>query len=83
VNWGSAAADRQRGVMVVNINQLAFWVRLIPREQFIERRLEATRLQMDAEFTPQRGTPYGMSRAMIQSPKGNPCVVGQDGSRGP
>ena len=57
MNWGSAAADRQRGVMVANVNQLAFWVRLIPREQFVERRLEATRLQMDAEFTSQRGTP--------------------------
>jgi len=37
VNWGSAAADHERGVMVVNVNQLAFWVRLIPREQFVER----------------------------------------------
>jgi quinoprotein glucose dehydrogenase len=74
VNWGSAAADRQRAVMVVNVNQLAFWVRLIPRAEFADRRIEASRLQMDAEFTPQRGTPYGMSRALIRSPKGNPCV---------
>jgi len=74
VNWGSAAADRQKGVMVVNVNQLAFWVRLIPRDEFPERRIEASRMQIEAEFTSQRGTPYGMSRAVIRSPKGNLCA---------
>jgi quinoprotein glucose dehydrogenase len=74
VNWGSAAADREQGLMVVNVNQLAFWVRLIPRDEFVDRRTEATRVQIDAEFASQRGTPYGMSRAVIKSPQGNPCV---------
>jgi quinoprotein glucose dehydrogenase len=74
VNWGSAAADPQRGVMVVNVNQLAFWVRLIPRGEFLQRRTEANRVQLDAEFTPQQGTPFGMSRALLRSPKGNPCA---------
>jgi quinoprotein glucose dehydrogenase len=74
VNWGSAAADKTKSVMVVNVNQIAFWVRLIPRAEFADKRIEASRLQIEAEFTAQRGTPYGMSRAMIRSPKGNPCV---------
>lgn len=74
VNWGSAAADAGRGLMVVNVNQIAFWVRLIPRDQFVQKRTEASRVQLDAEFTAQGGTPYGMSRALIRSSKGNPCV---------
>ncbi len=73
VNWGSAATDKSRGVMVVNVNQVAMWVRLIPRAEFADKRTEATRLQIDAEFAPQRGTPYGLSRAAILSPKGTPC----------
>lgn len=74
VNWGSAAADEQRGLMVTNVNQLAFWVRLIPRDEFTQRRAEANRVQMNAEFGSQIGTPYGMSRAVLLSPKGNFCA---------
>src|SRR2546423_1225193 len=67
VNWGSAAADSQRTLMVVNVNQLAFWVRLIPRAELIQRIGDARRVQLDAEFAGQQGTPYGMSRALIRS----------------
>ena len=74
VNWGSASADEKRGVMVVNVNQLAFWVRLIPRAQFVEQARDASRVQSRAEFASQSGTPYGMARQLIQSPKGVPCV---------
>jgi quinoprotein glucose dehydrogenase len=74
VNWGAAAADPTAGLMVTNINQLAFWVRLIPREKFVADRQEARRIQLDAEFAAQAGTPYGMARSLLQSPKGNPCV---------
>ncbi len=66
VNWGSASADPKRGIMVINVNQLAFWVRLIPRGS------DLTRLQ--GQYTAQSGTPYGMARELIRSPKGNPCV---------
>ena len=66
VNWGSASADPKRGIMVINVNQLAFWVRLIPRGS------DLTRLQ--GPYTAQSGTPYGMARELIRSPKGNPCV---------
>jgi len=33
VNWGSAAVDPVRGLLVTNTNRVAFLVRLIPREQ--------------------------------------------------
>jgi quinoprotein glucose dehydrogenase len=74
VNWGGAAADSESGLMVTNVNQLASWVRLIPRDQFVQERQDAQRIQMDAEFTAQSGTPYGMGRGLVRSPKGNPCT---------
>lgn len=74
VNWGGAAADSESGLMVTNVNQLAFWGRLIPRDQFVQERQDAQRIQMDAEFTAQSGTPYGMGRGLVRSPKGNPCT---------
>ena len=74
VNWGSASADAGRGIMVVNVNQVAFWVRLVPRAQFVERARESSRVQPQVQFTSQSGTPYGMSRQAILSPKGNPCT---------
>src|SRR6266404_2329460 len=58
VNWGSASAVEKRGIMVVNVNQLAFWVRLIPRAQFVQQSTESSRIQARAQFTSQTGTPY-------------------------
>jgi quinoprotein glucose dehydrogenase len=74
VNWGSASADQGRGIMVANINNIAFWVRLIPREQLREQAPEIRRTMPDVQFSNQTGTPYAMARGAILSPKGNPCV---------
>src|SRR6185369_6949786 len=74
VNWGSASADRNRGIMVANINNIAFWVRLIPREQLREQAAEIRRTLPDVQISSQAGTPYAMARGAILSPKGNPCV---------
>jgi len=74
VNWGSAATDPSRGTMVVNVNNLAFWVRLIPRDQLAEQAPEIRRMYRDVEFANQTGTPYAMARGAILSPKGNPCT---------
>lgn len=73
-NWGSAAAH-PRGLLVVNINQLPFWVRLHPRDRYVDDRDEARRKGIGAQFTAQGGTPYGMSRAPFLSPKGLPCIA--------
>jgi quinoprotein glucose dehydrogenase len=75
VNWGGAAADPARGVMVVNINQLPAWVRLVPRSEFRAKATEARRVQSEVQFTEQEGTPYGMSRMILLSPKGVPCIA--------
>jgi quinoprotein glucose dehydrogenase len=75
VNWGSAAADPARGIMTINLNDIAFWVRLIPRNEFREQVDEVRRIYRDVQFTAQSGTPYAMARGAILSPKGNPCVA--------
>jgi quinoprotein glucose dehydrogenase len=74
VNWGSAAADPSRGIMAINVNNLAFWVRLIPRDQLREQAPDIRRIFSDVEFANQSGTPYAMARGAILSPKGAPCV---------
>ena len=74
VNWGSASADPSRGVMVVNVNNVAFWVRLIPRDQLRDQATEIRQTYRDVQFANQAGTPYAMARGAVISPKGNPCV---------
>src|SRR5262249_10957985 len=74
VNWGSAAADPARGIMAINVNNIAFWVRLIPRDQLREQAAEIRRIYRDVQFAQQTGTPYAMARGAILSPKGTPCV---------
>ena len=74
VNWGGAAADPVTGRMVVNLNHLPFWVRLIPRHRFDQERRQARTNRLDAQFTSQSGTPYGMSRNALLSPNQLPCT---------
>ena len=60
--------------MVANINNIAFWVRLIPRDQLSEQAAEIRKTYRDVEFARQNGTPYAMARGPVLSPKGSPCV---------
>jgi quinoprotein glucose dehydrogenase len=73
VNWGSAAYDPERHIMVANTNRLIAWVKLIRREQFAAE----TNTQQDdriyGEFGTQKGAPYGLYRTFIFSPSGLPC----------
>ncbi|NIM52275.1 MAG: PQQ-binding-like beta-propeller repeat protein [Gemmatimonadales bacterium] len=71
-NWGGVAVDHARGLLVLNMNRFASWVRLIPRAEF-----DSARRAPDAEgqFTSQAGTPYGMNReGGMVSPLGMPCT---------
>lgn len=70
-NWGGVAIDPLRNVAIVNSTNLAFEVRLIPREDF--EREKAAGQAMVREFAPQAGTPYGMTREPILSPFFLPC----------
>jgi quinoprotein glucose dehydrogenase len=67
-NWGGVAIDETRQILVAPSNRLATLIRLVPREQVAAAR----RASPDAEFGVQRGTPYGMLRTFLFSPKGLP-----------
>lgn len=73
VNWGSAAYDPQRHIMVANTNRLAAWVKLIPREKFLAETHKQQDNRIYGEFGDQSGAPYGLYRAFIFSPSKLPC----------
>lgn len=70
-NWGGVAVDPVRRIVVANATNLAFQVRLIPRDDF-ERERAAGGDSM-REFAPQQGTPYGLVRGPVLSPLSLPC----------
>jgi quinoprotein glucose dehydrogenase len=75
VNWGSAAYDPQHHVLISNTNRLAFWVKLIPRDQFQGARDSATTSdRLHGEFARQTGAPFGLYRTPFLSPSGLPCT---------
>jgi quinoprotein glucose dehydrogenase len=73
VNWGSAAYDPERHIMVANTNRLIAWVKLIPREQFAAETHKQQDNRIYGEFGTQRGAAYGIYRTFIFSPSGLPC----------
>lgn len=77
MNWGGAAYDKNHDLLILPSNHIAGVVRLIPREEFDGRIREtrARKLNGDWEFARQRGTPYGMMRRILLSPKGIPCTA--------
>ena len=70
-NWGGVSHDPRRGLVIVPTNRLSFVVRLIPREHMQAER--AAGRGGRGEFGAQRGTPYGMFREPLLSPRGLPC----------
>ena len=69
VNWGGAAYDPQRHLLVMDTNRLAIFVRLIPRDKFdsdIESATSGDRLH--GEYGPQAGAPYAMFRTPLLAP---------------
>ncbi len=75
VNWGSAAWDPARNLLLANTNRLAAIARLIPREDLqaaMDHRKD-TETAWGGEFARQRGTPYAMHREWLVAPNGLPC----------
>lgn len=68
-NWGGAAFDPSRNLLVVNMNSLAHHIMLIPAEQVEDVR----EIYHDQEVSPQQGAPFGMKREMLFSSLGLPC----------
>jgi quinoprotein glucose dehydrogenase len=75
VNWGSAAIDPERGLLLANTNRLPFAVRLVPREKADDEvhKLDWNRLGTD--FAAQRKTPYAMHRLPLIGTNGIPCTA--------
>jgi quinoprotein glucose dehydrogenase len=74
-NWGGMTYDPIHDLLILPANNLASEVRLIPREEFNDLRSSRNRkLDGDWEFAPQHGTPYGMIRRILLSPKRIPCT---------
>lgn len=84
-NWGSAAFDPSRNLVVINMNNVAQSVHLHPSTET----RETTEIDHEAEFAPMEGAPYAMSRQPLLSPLGLPCsappwgvIAGVDVARG-
>ena len=70
INWGSAAWDPGRNLLVVNHTQAAMVQRLIPRLEVVAT---MARPPFDILF-PQDGTPYALLQSVFISSWGIPCT---------
>jgi quinoprotein glucose dehydrogenase len=75
MNWGGFSYDAAHGLLLLASNRLAAEVRLIPRAEFDARESEGRKMNGDWEFAHQTGTPFGMMRRFLLSPKGVPCTA--------
>jgi quinoprotein glucose dehydrogenase len=73
VNWGSAAYEPERGLLVAASNRLSTIVKLIPQDKLADEVKTARENRFDVEFGRQRGTPYAMVRSHLRAPSGLPC----------
>ena len=69
-NWGSAAYDPQRNLLIVNMSNIANHIQLIPSAELDEVR----RRFPDEEISSQEGAPFGMKRTVLLSFFGIPCT---------
>ena len=76
-NWGSMAVDPKRGVMLVAVNRLPTVVKLVPRADFDREARIGLFNGVEAQFTRQSGTPFGMARfELYDRATGAPCFEG-------
>jgi quinoprotein glucose dehydrogenase len=73
VNWGSAAWDPVRNVLLANTNRVAAVMQLLPREDMEAALRHPNEMTWGGEFGRQRGTPYVLHRDWLVSPSGLPC----------
>src|ERR1700736_970657 len=69
VNWGSAAYDPQRHLLVMDTNRLGFFVRLLPRQKYdADIHAATSNDRAHGEWGRQAGTPYAMFRTPLIGP---------------
>jgi len=69
-NWGGAAFDPMRNLLVVNMSNIGHHVQLFEAGNLEEMR----EVFHDQEVSPQEGAPYGMKRELLFSSLGLPCT---------
>ncbi len=74
-NWGGLAYDPLHHLLVMPDNHFAAEVKLIPRADYETSRSSSRRLNGDWEYASQKGTPFGMMRRLLLSPKHLPCTA--------
>ena len=67
--WGGSAFDPEHGLLIVPTNRLAAYIRLIPREKFETEQGK----EEGVDYARQRGTPYGLARTFLRTPRHTPC----------
>ena len=74
LNWGALTVDHGRGMLVVNTQRIATYIRMVPRADY-DAMVEANGGEEPAfGFEPQGGTPYALERYPLLSPwLGAPC----------
>ncbi len=72
MHWGSLAYEPTRGPVLVNTNRFAFFVKLIPREEY-EKLVSPEGMRPVGDLAPQLGTPYAMYRNALVGPSRLPC----------
>jgi quinoprotein glucose dehydrogenase len=72
-NWGGAAFDPARQLMLVNVNRVAQVVRMVPRKEIPG--VEGIELKDGKDTSAATGTPYGVRREWLLSPWGAPCTA--------
>ena len=70
-NWGSAAFDPTRNLLVINMSNIGAYVKLTPKSG---NEAQTDTITDDAEQAPMEGAPYTMERAPVLSPLGLPCT---------
>ena len=70
-NWGGAAFDPTRNLLVVNMSNIPHHVQLFAAEALDEMR----EVFHDQEVAPQEGAPFGVKRTTLMSTIGLPCTT--------
>jgi quinoprotein glucose dehydrogenase len=68
-NWGGAAYDPRRNLLIINMSSLAHVVQLIPNEDYEGAR----EVFHDQDVEPMRGAPFADRRGVVLSPLQLPC----------
>jgi len=73
MNWSGSAFDPERGLLLVNSNNLPAYVRLVSRDKFDD---ESDANVENGEYADQYGAPYGMVRTFVFAKAHRlPCVA--------